>query len=574
MQNFSCSICHSLSTHSSVIFCNRFYCSKECLDQFRSSSHPSTSSNGTPSSSSSPPTALYGRTSFIAPLSASLSSPKHIHLQQSLLILVKSQLLRMKYNKLQDLHCDDVGPAFIDFQDQVLSFFKKVGYLSNQFFKHAFYATTMFFQSNTFHVLSKHLKILSAFAAFFESEIKSIFLQVEDSFKLQDIVPYTSIMSHVRICLDFVEVNGDSSLSNSNDDDYTMPHILLDHSSSFFLQNLRVLDITIDSSGNKFSTFCKDLIVNTTIIELHILILSFTITEVDCLSEVFKSNTTLKIFSLACDSILSDEELMTLFTAISNHSSIEKIDLTHFNIERSKAFRPLLLNSKSSLKRLVFPTGCVLDSKEINTLKVNSSIEEVVLKENIYNSDDIAEVLTINSSLQKIEIEDYYLACDVALSPIFKSLEANTSLLELVINCRKSLSPQESESLLTMLQRNTTLLVLSLDLKFKSILFNDILTGLESNSNLMKVFFLSLDLSFLISVFKGISADRFCCSIDVDPHLIDVKNGFFCFSPKRSTQLVTEEISSLQCFLECFNIKSLFLIDVYLLTEQSPLCVI
>ncbi|KAL0242831.1 hypothetical protein GEMRC1_005394 [Eukaryota sp. GEM-RC1] len=57
-------------------------------------------------------------------------------------------------------------------------------------------------------------------------------------------------------------------------------------------------------------------------------------------------------------------------------------------------------------------------------------------------------------------------------------------------------------------------------------------------------------------------------SVDVSPHIIDVENGVFNFSPETTTQVSTEEFSSLQCFLQCFSIKDLTLKRCSFTTES------
>ncbi|KAL0243180.1 hypothetical protein GEMRC1_005741 [Eukaryota sp. GEM-RC1] len=57
-------------------------------------------------------------------------------------------------------------------------------------------------------------------------------------------------------------------------------------------------------------------------------------------------------------------------------------------------------------------------------------------------------------------------------------------------------------------------------------------------------------------------------SVDVSPHIIDVENGVFNFAPETTTQVSTEEFSSLKCFLQCFSIKVLTLKKCSFTTES------
>ncbi|KAL0243260.1 hypothetical protein GEMRC1_005821 [Eukaryota sp. GEM-RC1] len=60
-----------------------------------------------------------------------------------------------------------------------------------------------------------------------------------------------------------------------------------------------------------------------------------------------------------------------------------------------------------------------------------------------------------------------------------------------------------------------------------------------------------------IALFKIVSNNKSVIFVKICPHIIDVQNGVFCFSPLHSTRLNAEGISSIRTLLECFSIKNL-----------------
>ncbi|KAL0228987.1 hypothetical protein GEMRC1_013607 [Eukaryota sp. GEM-RC1] len=114
-----------------------------------------------------------------------------------------------------------------------------------------------------------------------------------------------------------------------------------------------------------------------------------------------------------------------------------------------------------------------------------------------------------------------------------------------------------------MLENNTTLLGLYLDLSVNSCQFLNITNGLKMNSTLLetKLSFYAVDLNCLMLIFEEVAVSKLNFSLYSSTHFIDVNNGAFCFSPHFCSDytMSSEELSSLRCFLECFSIKKLTL---------------
>ncbi|KAL0251039.1 hypothetical protein GEMRC1_000253 [Eukaryota sp. GEM-RC1] len=170
----------------------------------------------------------------------------------------------------------------------------------------------------------------------------------------------------------------------------------LDPSSSDFLSRLRVLEVTkkVFRYNDTFTSFCKCLMVNTTVVDFIISIGSLWSAEAAPLAEVFSLNKTLRTICLKSSNI-QDRESLILFTAISNNSVISKIDLTNLGLQSSNVLLPLL--KRSTLRSVMFPLNCRLDSTIINGLRVNSNIQEVVIPFCNFDSQDLADVLKFNT---------------------------------------------------------------------------------------------------------------------------------------------------------------------------------
>ncbi|KAL0246256.1 hypothetical protein GEMRC1_007468 [Eukaryota sp. GEM-RC1] len=159
-----------------------------------------------------------------------------------------------------------------------------------------------------------------------------------------------------------------------------------------------------------------------------------------------------------------------------------------------------LLHS-SSLRSLVFPRIRRIDSCVFDSVVSNSSLREISFEYMNLISEDLAKVAKSNSVLNKLDI----LECgfSFSFSPLFNSIEANSSLMELDIRLSmKPLNGRELLSLLKMLELNSTLVVLILHgALFESL--KGVLDVLKVNSVLKKVTFPSLKLGCLIDILEA-----------------------------------------------------------------------
>ncbi|KAL0243309.1 hypothetical protein GEMRC1_005870 [Eukaryota sp. GEM-RC1] len=87
-----------------------------------------------------------------------------------------------------------------------------------------------------------------------------------------------------------------------------------------------------------------------------------------------------------------------------------------------------------------------------------------------------------------------------------------------------------------------------------------LLNSLRSNLPLKRVDCLGLKssrLAGLITLFEILSINNSVIDLDISPSFVGVDNGLFCYSPESFTQLTTDDVVSLRCFLTSFKIQEL-----------------
>ncbi|KAL0231786.1 hypothetical protein GEMRC1_011190 [Eukaryota sp. GEM-RC1] len=157
------------------------------------------------------------------------------------------------------------------------------------------------------------------------------------------------------------------------------------------------------------------------------------------------------------------------------------------------------LFSSTTLTSLEFRAE--VDSSIVDALRNNSSIREITVDLTELNAVNCSSLMSM-TALQKLEIRKCYRDYSI----LFKSLELNSSLLELSIHeSKRPLSDQEVEDLVSMFKTNTGLLAVTIDgsmLNFSQSVL--ILKGLVNNSTLKKIDFpkLKLNLHQLIQILK------------------------------------------------------------------------
>ncbi|KAL0239943.1 hypothetical protein GEMRC1_010051 [Eukaryota sp. GEM-RC1] len=468
------------------------------------------------------------------------SSFKHVNFQQSLLILIQFHYL----NRLIKfpLPLEIYGKPLLGLIKGLLSFFERVGFVSQHFFDSAFPAAK-----------SNDLVLLSSFSSFFKADIHSVALNIVPSSDVADISQFTSSVTQVLLSstLDFYLAEFDASEYESDserqwEDDCANLHKIFDQSSRFFLPHVRRLNIEIyaaEHSKSTFSTFCKLFLANSTIVHLTVEIFSITTPQVECLSDVFSSNNTLRRVTLSfidTSNRLKDAKALLLISALSKNSNIQIIDLTHFRVSNSSVLLPLLKNSR--LRSIAYCGGAFL-----NALKSNLPIKRVECRglslPTIEGLICLFEIFTINKSLMDIRVDPYFIDFEKQVFGISLTKMSTEDVISLqqflqycgfkeltLNNCRFSL--QAFTVLCDLIRANKNLTSVDFtDCRFTDDMIMSITSAIQSNCSIRVVNLSRNDfrLKSLLIIFDLVSVNKLTRDIQVSPHSIDFSRGIIRF---------------------------------------------
>ncbi|KAL0239503.1 hypothetical protein GEMRC1_009611 [Eukaryota sp. GEM-RC1] len=531
MQSRSCTICTATVTDGIAVCCDRFVCPQKCLVDLQKNSSTCDSCNIMPSSLL-PPSNLVSDCVSSSLASEDVADLKQIHFQQTLLALISSHLVRTLWKS--DVACERSLRRLMDILPPVHHI---VGYVSQRFLESTLLGVKLFLESTNIGTSSAELSLLLPIACYFQADVPSVSLIVDPSCEVEELLDHTSRITSLEI----------------SDDVTNLTH-LLDSSSPLFLPRLSCIDFTTDS---ELTTFCETLLLSTTIVELSVTVEDISTSDMIALTEVFRSIHSFRRIKLEFSYVSPTDETLLLFTALASNASLKSLDLSGIFMDDLNVLVPLL--NTSSLRSLVFPRCDSLDSTVIHAFKYNLSLQEISFVESDINPDCLFQVLKNNTSLKKLKISE----CEFEHYRNF--LQSSTSLLDLSITVstsRKELDGKPAKSLIKMVQMTSGLVSLSLGaslFKFHQLLI--FLKALEANSTLQKVSFpgIILKLPSLISVFKILSPLKLRSTVDISPYFIDTQKAVFCYSPREPVRLTSEEVSSLQSFLDRFSIKQLTL---------------
>ncbi|KAL0244244.1 hypothetical protein GEMRC1_008329 [Eukaryota sp. GEM-RC1] len=125
-----------------------------------------------------------------------------LHFQQSLLVLIHLHFLNQRLESALEWNYDEPRRAFHSLNTELISFFKKVGYVSYCFFESALSAVKVFFQLNTLHLLPQDLAQLFSLPSFFGADLSSIFLHVDGPFNVEEFHCYFLVITVLELFLE------------------------------------------------------------------------------------------------------------------------------------------------------------------------------------------------------------------------------------------------------------------------------------------------------------------------------------------------------------------------------------
>ncbi|KAL0240088.1 hypothetical protein GEMRC1_010195 [Eukaryota sp. GEM-RC1] len=499
---------------------------------YNTSSEPPTKKNRT--SESSDLLCLNELPSPIYAHSSSSYCPHHafysIRLQQSLLTPICFYFIEhIWYSSMSSSTSRHPKESLRISTDQLITSIRNVAFLSKRFHDSFSPSLKKFFETHTFPVTCQTLPRLFSLASFFGAMLRSVNLKVFYDCRLHHVAPFSPIIHGLE------RVNHYTDIMPQADPQFFYHPLLLPH--------LRRLS---------FTTSRLDRVIHRSIMESgNIEELDLTLNPRLLVNVFLKGKCSLRKIKITSQKV-SDLKLYRLFTVISKSTTIEVVDLENVStndligdlIDDSlsyaigpppkafTAFAPLL--NSPSLKNLILPR-CRIDSGLFRPLQNNLILTELNLLNIDLIADDIAEVLKFNTALKKLLLQ----LTPSSISPIFKSLEFNNSLVDLVIHSdrryresyRKTFVEEEVQSLIGMVQKNTGLLVLSLD----GSLFNSFnsyqlfVQALVYSHNLEHVNIMSASpsLRHFVTDFELFSLNYLRFSINLSPHFLDIVNGVF-----------------------------------------------
>ncbi|KAL0240162.1 hypothetical protein GEMRC1_010268 [Eukaryota sp. GEM-RC1] len=424
---------------------------KQCLDQywmFKIHGYPiRTYVASAPQSSVKPLNALFCSTApdskshKLLPLAASNKSPScFIQFEQLLLHSVLDQLLKSLCKSILLEWKRDEPCRINNLKQEVLTFFKKVGYVSHHFFESALLATKVFFQRNTFHLAPEDLPQIFSFASFLEADIAFIFLHIDGVFSSEEFLDYSNVISGLEL-----------KLEDHNDLEF------LDKSLLSYPQ-LNQLEVHVHRSISM--ELIELLKVNTIITSVDLNRCCLEDEGARALAEALKVNTSLTSVCLIRNSI-EDEGARALAEALKVNATLTSINLLGNSIEAGGA-RALAeaLKVNSTCTNLNLQNNCIRDEGAMalaNALKVNSTCANLNLQNNSIGAEGVgalAEALKVNSTLTTVNLTRNSIR-DEGARALAEALKVNTTLTTVNLT-RNSIRDEGARALAEALKLNST----------------------------------------------------------------------------------------------------------------------
>ncbi|KAL0240144.1 hypothetical protein GEMRC1_010251 [Eukaryota sp. GEM-RC1] len=274
---------------------------------------------------------------------------------------------------------------------------------------------------------------------------------------------------------------------------------------------------------------------------------------------------------------VSVEGIITLFEVLSINKSVIDVDISPHIIDVENAVFCFLPESLTQIT-----------SQEVTSLGAfleGFTIKELTLQQCCFAVDVIpilCDLIRGNRSLNSVDFsyiqcsgEDFYFPCaekpNQNFSKLINAIRSNSNLK--MINF--SNDDIGFDKLLLIFEQFSThhippiikVAPHSIDFSTGTIFYdqhvNDIdltslVTALISNVHIKRVECLGLEtlsLEGIFTLFEVLSINKSVIDVDISPHLIDIENAVFCFSPETLTQITSEELTPLPDFLDRFTIK-------------------
>ncbi|KAL0239467.1 hypothetical protein GEMRC1_009575 [Eukaryota sp. GEM-RC1] len=369
----------------------------------------------------------------LLPLTSSFQSPSRcLHSQQSLLILINVHLLRSLCKSALELN-RYYRSSLLNLKNTLVTFFKKVGYVSHHFFESALFASKVFFQTNTFQVIPEELPQLCSFASFFGADIQSVFLHVKGNFNVEEHLPYSNVISGLELGL---QCHNDLEFLNK---------------SSLFFPRLKQLHVNVLSPfAMIFAELLKE---NATVTSVDLRNNSIGAEGARALADALKVNTTVTSLDLRNNSIRA-EGARALADVLKVNTVVTSINMRS-NLIRDEGARALADALKVNPKYLIIQ----LQANSIGDVGARALADT-------YNSigndgaKALADVLKVTVTLTGVNL-CYNSIGDEGVRALADALKVNTTVTSVNLSANY-LEPEGARALADALKVNTTITSINL----------------------------------------------------------------------------------------------------------------
>ncbi|KAL0251166.1 hypothetical protein GEMRC1_000379 [Eukaryota sp. GEM-RC1] len=241
-----------------------------------------------------------------------------LQFQQSLLVLIHLHLLQRLLKTSTKViigRCTlfyRYGGPFRHLKENLPTFFKNVGYVSNLFLESALLAAKVFFQINTFPIVSEDLSQLSLLSSFYGADLSSVYMHVlTDSFDVEEFSNYSHLISGLEL-----------ELKNHDGLDFL-------YKCSEFFPRLKKLHVTVHATV--FMEFIDVFNVNDIMTSVTVRPLSIGPQGAVALADVLGTNSTLTSLDLS-DNFIDVEGAIALADALKVNTSVTSINLSRNSI--------------------------------------------------------------------------------------------------------------------------------------------------------------------------------------------------------------------------------------------------
>ncbi|KAL0235498.1 hypothetical protein GEMRC1_002080 [Eukaryota sp. GEM-RC1] len=423
--------------------------------------------------------------------------------QQSIISLINSKLLALSINRSGTHKPKDLLRLIQDF-------IHKVGFVSQRFSQTILPSINLFFSSNTFTISLDDLHQFKTIASIFGTHLNSI-----------------RLLCHVGSSSEWtLDQSTTSSVTSLSCVYWGHPFDFLSHASPSFCPRLSALTVELDQYSHLPTSLKESLSITTSVSLLTITNTHFDGSKLTDFVDILTVNKSLRVVKLFCR--LNDAAYINICNALSKNKFIKEFYFSEHATRIELPFVKLLM-SKTSLKILKFPLFGHQCPDILTALKSNSSLCSVSFTNTTLLSEKIAQILISNRFLKSLKLHGCTIR--PAFGYLFNTLQHSESLLELSITDTNyplyyaKFSIPDGNSLETMLKMNTSLQSLEISNFFFSCstVISCFFKGLSTSSTLKHLRLSGCSLQLVLKCYEAL-VNNLNIRIDLRPHSLDLQS--------------------------------------------------